>query len=241
MLSLNENRVKELLETRLTGNHKEEALLYHSSVPRKLKAVQLFYNNITSFTPSFFTTATVSTSASPPNPPPSPPLIDAASLIDDISAYIDAFFMSGKSTLDSFAHELRSLYQFTGLTGDLYFENALDQLSRNHSTSDLNAYFTSCNIRNLDWFKDLNNYRRACAHESIIPFRPSFDFDVTSGRWLNPILKLPLNPGTYPPAYADKDFYQTGQSIKEGLNEFIINSYNHVLTDILDGRTRVLP
>jgi len=134
MLSPNENRVKELLVTKLYGDHREEALLYHSSVPRKLKAVQLFYNNITSFIPSFFTTATVSTSASPPNPPPSSQLIGAASLIDDISAYIDAFFMSGKSTLDSFAHELRSLCQFTGLTGDLYFENALDQLSRNHPT-----------------------------------------------------------------------------------------------------------
>lgn len=239
MLSQNENRIKELIETRLTGIHRDEALLYHSSVPRKLKAVQLFYNNITSFTPSFFTTDTVSTSASPPNPPPSSQLIDAASLIDDISAYIDAFFLSGKSTLDSFAHELRSLYQFTGLAGDLYFENALDQLLRNHSTSDLNGYLTTCNIRNLDWFNDLRTYRRACAHESIIAFRPSFDFDVTSGRWLNPILKLPLNPGNYPPTYGDKDFYQTGQSIKGGLNEFIINSYNHVLTDILHGRTRV--
>lgn len=239
MLSPNENNVRELLETRLTGNARGEALLYHSSVLRKLKAVQLFYNNITSFIPSFFTTATASNTATPPNLTPTPELIDAASLIDDVSAYIDAFFMSGKSTLDSFAHELRSFYQFTLVTGDLYFENALDQLSSHHATSDLNTYLTGLNIRNLDWYRDLTNYRRACTHETIIPFRPSFDFDVASERWLNPILKLPLNPGTYPPAYADKDFYQTGQSIRKGLKQFIIDSYNHIHTDILTGRTKL--
>ena len=113
MLSPNENNVKGLLETRLTGDAGGEALLFHSSVLRKLKAVQLFYERIISFIPSFFTTATASTSAASPNFSSTPELIDAASLTDDISAYIDAFFMSCKSTLDSFAHELRCLYQFT--------------------------------------------------------------------------------------------------------------------------------
>jgi hypothetical protein len=149
--------------------------------------------------------------------------------------------MSGKSTLDSFAHELRSLYQFTPVTGDLYFENALDQLSSRHSATHLNTYLTTLNIRSLDWYRDLTNYRRACTHESIIPFRPSFEFDVPSGRWLNPILKLPQNPGTYPPTYADKDFYQTGQLISEGLKQFIIDSYDHILTDILAGQTTLPP
>lgn len=239
MLSQNENSVKELIETRLTGNDKEEALLYHFSVVRKLRAVELFYNNITAFTPKFSATATLS--ASYPSLPPGQQLIDITSFIDDTSAYIDAFFMIAKSTLDSFAHELRNVYQFSGQTGDLYFEDALNQLSRNHSTSALNTYFTSSNIRNLDWFRDLNNYRRACAHESIIPFRPSLDFDVASGRWLEPILKLPLNPGTYPPIYSDKNFYQTGHSIKEGLKAFIISSYDNVYTDILNNRTRIPP
>jgi len=238
MLSENENRVKELIESGLTGNDKEEALLYHFSVGRKLKAVELFYNSTIASTPKFSTTATLSTSNSAP--PPGQELIDATSLIDDISAYIDAFFMIARSDLDSFAHELRSLYQFSGRAGNLYFENALDQLLSNHSSCSLNLYFTSSNVRNQDWFKELNGYRRACAHESIIPFRPSLDFDVASGRWLEPILKLPDIPGSYPLVYSHKDFYQTGQSIKEGLSAFIISSYDNVLTDILNNRTKIV-
>lgn len=146
MLSQNEIRVKELIGTRLTGNDQQELLLYHFSVVRKLRAAQIFYENVRTLIPKFvgiFTSATITLSASSTTPPPSGDLVDLDSLIDNASANIDAFFMSAKSTLDSFAHELRSLYGFGGHSGDIYFEDAVQLLSTNHSSSSLQTYFSS--------------------------------------------------------------------------------------------------
>jgi len=240
MLSQNETRVRELIETKLLGNDREETLLYHFSVGRKLRAVELFYSNIKNiFIPQFSGTATLS--ASSISQPPGQELIDLSSLIDDASANIDAFFMSAKSALDSFAHELRSLYGFGGHTGDLYVENAVELVSTNHSDTALQTYFNSSNLRDSDWFTDLKRYRRACTHESIIPFKPSFDFDLISGQWKELFVKLPLNPGTFPPVFDNKNFIGTGETIKEGLRIFLISSYDKVFTDILDNKTKIVP
>jgi len=149
MLSQEEVQVKELIEGRTTGIDQEELLLYHFSVCRKLRATEIFYERVQNLIPTFvgiFTSTTVTLSGGSSSPPPRQDLVDLDSLIDNASSNIDAFFMSAKSTLDSFAHELRSLYGFGGHTGDLYIEEALRLLSLNHPTSFLQTYFVSLDI-----------------------------------------------------------------------------------------------
>lgn len=238
MLSESESHVRELIEDRLAANAKEEILLYHYSVERKLKAAELFFQNVIDILPTFFQSATA-TSGSVEVPPG---LLDLESTINNISAYIDAFFMSAKSTLDTFAHELRSLYGFSNHIGDLYFENALDLLRKHHFSTELNLYLISCNIRDSSWFQELNSYRRASAHESIIPIRPSIDIDVLDGQltWKDPILKLPLNPAQKPPDFNGKNFKTIGKLIKDKLQKLIIDSYDKILIDIHSNRTRIV-
>jgi len=147
--------------------------------------------------------------------------------------------MSSKSTLDSFGHEIRSLYDLGGHKGDLYFENALDLLIAHHSGSNLNSYIISSNIRNNSWYQDLKAYRKASAHESIIQIKPSLDFDFLTGRWKDIWLKLPLNPTQRPLNYDGKNFTDTGKKIKESLFKFIIESYDAVLNDVRNGKTKI--
>jgi hypothetical protein len=233
MLSVSQKEVQNLIETKLAGLDKDDALLFHISVERKLTSVDLWFQNVSEVTPSFIQQyGTWSTSDKPE--------FDINSFLVKMSAYIDAFFMSGKSTLDSYAHEIRSLYGLGGHTGPLYFDNVLDLLPIHNHDSSLNSFFSSSNIRNIDWFKDLNSYRRASAHESIIQIKPTLDFDYLTGQWKEILLKLPIDPTQRPLTYNGKNFFDTGNMIKVNLFKFIIEGYNAILNDILNIRTKIV-
>lgn len=237
MLSENEKQVKELIEAKLSGTNQEEARLFHISVERKLEAMRLWFQNVEDLLPDITpTTGTYSTGVYSETREP----ISLESTLNKMSAYIDAFFMSAKSTLDTFAHEVRNLYGLGNHGDDLYFENAIDLIKRHHSDSELNSYVESIDIKNSIWFSDLKLYRGASAHESIIQIKPSIDLDFLSGEWKNLILKLPIDPTQRPLAYNGKNFINTGKEIKDELTKFIIKSYKKILTDINNGKTKII-
>lgn len=239
MLSDNAKKIGELIETKLLSPIKDEGLLYHYSVERKLKAVEIFYQNASDifFTDFIQTAQTASTTGSSGNF-----VIDPESTFNRISAYIDAFFMSAKSTMDAFAHELRMLYDFRGHVGDIYFENALDLIRAHHTSSELNLYIDPLNIRGSQWYTDLNSYRKASAHESIIPIRPVVVYDILSGQmqFREASLKLPIDPTQKPHIYNGKNFTETGRLIKEQLHTFIVNCYEKIFIDINSNRTVIV-
>lgn len=237
MLSENEKQLRELIEDKLIGSNKEETRLFHISVERKIEAMRLWFKNVEDLLPDIVTTiGTYTTGGHLETREP----ISLESTLNKISAYIDAFFMSAKSTLDTFAHEVRNLYGLNNHSGKLYFENAIDLLKRHHFDSELNSYLGVIDIENSIWFSDLNLYRRASAHESIIQVKPSLDLDFLSGAWKNLILKLPIDPNQRPPVYNGKNFINTGKEINDKLNEFIIESYNKILNDIYNSKTKII-
>lgn len=240
MLSENERHIRNLIESGLSGSEKEKAQLYHYSTIRKLEAVKFWLQDVENLTkpdliirPQSTLSVTASGSAEIiPSGYPDPELT-----LTKISAYIDAFFMSGKSTLDAFAHEVRNLYGFSGHSGDLYFENVLDLLPRYTPNSELSSYLSSTNIINLPWYQDLKSYRHASTHESIIGIKPSVEMDFFTGEWKPVILKLPLDPTQIPLQYDGKNFIETGKLIRDELQSLIINSYDKILGDIQASKT----
>lgn len=232
MLSEKQKEIQTLIESKLSGLDKDDALLFHVSVERKLASVDLWFQHVLDLTPSFIQYGTLSSSAESE--------FDINSFLVKISAYIDAFFMSAKSTLDSFGHEIRSLYGLGGHTGDLYFEDILNLLPQHHGHSSLNTYLDSLNIRNADWYRDLKSYRKASAHESIIPVEPSLNLDFLTGLWRTILLKLPLDPTQRPLVYDGKNFIDSGKMIKDNLYNLILDSYNKILEDIRNGFTRIV-
>ena len=239
MLSEGQKKIQNLIETKLSGNDKDEALLFHVSVERKLASVEIWFENVESMLPDFVVQpGTLSGDTG----------VEAQNLTDDdvhsyltrMSAYIDAFFMSGKSTLDTLAHEIRSLYDLGGHTGDLYFEAALDLIGAHHSNCSLNSYLTSLNIRSCQWYMDLSSYRRACAHESIIQIQPSVEVNYLTGESKEVLLKLPTDPAQRPLAYDRKNFVSTGREIRDNLRKLITESYDKVLDDIKRGTTKIV-
>lgn len=231
MLSENQNEVQNLIESKLSGLDKDDALLFHISVERKLTSVDLWFQNVDAMIPSFISYGASDASSSE---------FDINTFLVNISANIDAFFMSGKSTLDSFGHEIRSIYGLGEHSGDLFFENVLDLLPAHHSNSNLESYITSLNIRNSAWYQDLNAYRRASAHESIIQIKPTLDFDFLTGQWKDVWLKLPIDPTQRPLDYDGKNFIDTGKEIKDNLFKLIIESYDTILDDIKNGKTKII-
>jgi len=232
MLSESQTEVQNIIEAKLSGLDKEDALLFHISVERKLSSVELWFQNVADLAPGFIQYGTSDASSKSE--------FDINSFLIKISANIDAFFMSGKSTLDSFGHEIRSLYGLGGHRGDLYFENVLDLLIAHHGISNLNSYMTSSNIRSNSWYQDLKAYRKASAHESIIQIKPSLDFDFLTGRWKEIWLKLPLDPTQRPLNYNGKNFIDTGKKIKESLFKFITENYDAILKDIKNNKTKII-
>ena len=68
MLSANQNQIRTLIETGFTGADREEALLYHVSVERKLESVKLWLQNVETSLPDVFSiprTYTTSTADEP--------------------------------------------------------------------------------------------------------------------------------------------------------------------------------
>jgi len=237
MLSENEKQVIELIESKFTYYNQGETRLFHVSVERKLEAMRLWFQNVEDLLPDIVSTiGTYSTGVDSEIREP----ISIGSTLNNLSAYIDAFFMSAKSTLDTFAHEVRNIYGLNNHCGDIYFENAIDLLKRYHSDSELNSYVEANDIKNSIWYSDLKLYRKASIHESIIQIKPSLDLDFLSGEWKNIILKLPVDPTQRPPSYNGKNFINTGKDIKDKLNKFIIESYNKILNDINNRKTRII-
>jgi len=241
MLSEDETSIITFIESNLLGNNREEARLYHYSVVRKLWAVRFWFQNVEMLIQPDLILSTQNITASGDAGLSSNYQTDSESTITKISSYIDAFFMSGKSTLDTFAHEVRNLYGFGGHSGDLYFENALDLLAQLHSNSELNNYLSSTNIRNLQWYQELKAYRHASTHESIIAIQPSVEMDFFTGKWKPIILKLPLDPAQKPLQYNGKNFIETGKLIRDGLQKLLIQSYSKVIIDIRSNRTAIIP
>ncbi len=239
MLSHNQSQIRILIETGFTGTDKEEALLYHVSVERKLESVKLWFQNVETSLPDVFSIPGTYTSHA------DAPVIEERREIPNleptlirISAYIDAFFMSGKSTLDTFAHEIRHLYGFGGHTGDLYFNDIPTMLRNHHSNTELYSYINSINFGNLSWYKDLSLYRKASTHESIIKIKPTLDMDILTTEWRT-LLKLPLDPAQRSLQYNGKNFIDTGSEIRDGLFSLIIESYDKVLDDVNNNKTEI--
>lgn len=227
MLSESERQIKELIETKVSGANKEEALLFHISVERKLEAVKMWLQNVETIWPDF--TTLIGTSSVHLGEKLESKDDSIEPTIIKISAYIDSFFMSGKSVLDALAHEIRSLYGFGGHTGKLCFDYFLILLNKYHQGSNLDLYLTPLNILHSDWYKDLNHYRRISTHESIIPIKSSGDFDLQNGEWKNFICKLPDG----------KNFMSTGRQINDNLYRLITESYNKILNDIKHKKTKI--
>lgn len=232
MLSESQKEVQIRIESKLSGSDKDDALLFHVSVERKLNSVNLWLQYAAELIPPFIKPDTFSTGRES--------IIDMSSFLIRISAYIDAFFMSSKSTLDCFGHEVRSIYGLGGHTGDLYFENILDLLPIHHSVSKINSYICGLNIRSADWFKELKSYRKASAHESIVPIEPTANLDFLTGQWKLGLLKLPIDPAQRPLLYNGKNFIDTGKLIKENLYDLIVKSYDEILNDIQNNKTKMI-
>jgi len=241
MVSPNQRQIRVFIENSFTGADKEEALLYHISVERKLESVKLWFQSVETIMPDMFQfpATYTSTADEPVSETRTEDISNLEFTIIRISSYIDAFFMSGKSTLDTFAHEIRHLYGFGNHSGDLYFNEIIPLLTNHHSDSELFSYFDSINFEDLTWYKDLNLYRRASTHESIIPIRPSLDLDFLTSEWRNPILKLPLDTTQRPLQYNGKNFIDSGREIKDGLYSLVIESYNKIFADVNDNKTRI--
>ena len=240
MLSERELRVRKLIENNLSGNDLEETLLYHHSVERKLEAVKMWFQNVETILPDFIQLSFTQTYNTSGKVELLEETISFKSTFVKISAYIDAFFMSGVSTLDAFAHEIRMVYGLGGHHGDLYFRGLPNLLLRNHSDTELNSYLVSVEIKNSSWYKDLNSYRRASTHESIIPIRLSGDLDVLSAEWKKFIIKLPLDPSQRPLSYNSKNFIDIGMEIRDKLQGFISESYNKISNDIETCKTKII-
>jgi len=241
MLSQNENQIKQHIESSLTGTDKEEAFLYHISVERKLEAVNLWFENVQTILPDVFPfTRTYSTTAEREEREERVNVLpDMESTIINISAYIDAFFMGAKSALDTFAHEIRTLYGLAGHTGDLYFSDIHGLLRSHHPDTELFSYLDSLNINHSSWYEDLNLYRRASTHERILSIRPTLGLDFLTSEWRDPILKLPLDTTQRPLQYDGKNFIDTGLEIKEGLRNLVIEGYDKILNDITNNKTKI--
>jgi len=240
MLSTNENQIRILIETNFTGADREEALLFHVSVERKIESVKLWLQNVEASLPDVFSIPGTYTSHA------DAPVIEERREIPNlepaairISAYIDAFFMSGKSTLDTFTHEIRHLYGFGGHTGDLYFNDILGMLRNHHSNTELYSYINSINFDDLPWYRDLSQYRKASTHESIIPIKPTLDMDFLTTEWGTPLLKLPLDTTQRPLQYNGKNFIDTGREIRDGLFSLVIEGYDKILDDVNNNKTRL--
>jgi hypothetical protein len=232
MLSESHKEVQALIEDKLTGLDKDDALLFHISVERKLASTDLWLQNVVELLPDFIQSSSTSGSDN-----------RTESGIDRFlfktSAYIDAFFMSAKSALDCFGHEIRSIYGLGGHSGDLYFENVLDLLPVHHNQCNITTYFVAQNIRCSGWYSELKAYRKASTHESIIRIEPSLNIDYLTGQWKTILLKLPLDPTQRPFLYNGKNFIDTGNMIKSSLYKFIIVSFDNMLADVKSSLTRI--
>jgi hypothetical protein len=237
MISINADKIRDLIETAFSGPEREEALLFHVSVERKAKALILFYELVEKSLPNFVKINSQSTSSL--DRKEAEEIIDIKPLLSEISAYIDAFFMSGRSTMDAFAHEIRSIYGLGGHTGNLYFSKVPSLLRRFHDNSRMSSYFQSNDVENQAWYKELNIYRHASTHESIIPFMPSISIDPLTSEWKKPILKLPIDPTSRPLQYNSKNFVDIGKSIREGLSKLLVGIYDEILQDIVESKTKI--
>lgn len=239
MLSESQRKIQTLIETRLSNTEKDEALLFHVSVERKLLSIDIWLGEVKeNILPVFITQyGTYSTGGRSKT---EEEMVDLDSILVKLSAYMDAFFMSGKSVLDAFAHEIRSLYGLGSHTGDLYFGDIPGLFSTHHPNTSLDKYLNSLNIKDSEWYKNLNSYRTACAHESIIQIKPSIDLDFLRGHWETMLLKLPIDPAKKPLSYDGKNFIETGKIIKDKLYGLIEKSYDKILDDIKSGQTKIV-
>lgn len=232
MLSESHKEVQTLIENKLSGLDKDDALLFHISVERKLASTDLWLQNVVELLPELIQSSSMPSSDNRA-------VFDIDRFLFKTSAYIDAFFMSAKSALDCFGHEIRSLYGLGGHSGDLYFENVLDLLPVHQNRSNISTYFISQNVRGSGWYTELKAYRKASTHESIIPIEPSLNIDYLTGQWKTILLKLPMNPTQRPFLYNGKNFIDTGNMIKSSLYDFIIGSYENMLVDIKGSLTKI--
>ena len=237
MLSTSQKEVQVLIENKLSGTDRDEAFLFHVSVERKLASVDLWFRHVEIILPDFTSQSETYSAGDSKIETENRAVLD--SVLIKMSAYIDAFFMSGRSTLDTFGHEIRSLYGLGGHSGNLYFPEALELIRTEHGNSCLNTCLNSLDIENSQWYRDLNSYRSACAHESIIQINPSRDFDFLKGEWKEILLKLPMDPGQRPWSYNRKNFVDTGKTIRNELYELIETSYDRMLDDIKSGQTKI--
>lgn len=181
--------------------------LYNSSVEQKLWSAEYYCKSLNSLDINdYLRPQNTSVTQSYGNTYSAYALLDTVWLCKDLNRLIDGFFMNIMSALDTLAHEIFVIYEFSRHPDKIYISTAKTELQSAHPHSSISGIIDS--LLRTTWYLEYKPYRTCTTHESLIRYdNISFKFDPINNQFIlsNPIT-LPDDPKVRPYTYAMNRF-----------------------------------
>jgi hypothetical protein len=123
--------------------------------------------------------------------------------LPDLNAYcynlnklLDGFFTSLRSSLDTLAHHMITIYSSCKQPEKLYIRNISAIISLNYEKSKVPNILDK--RLKEDWFNELCLYRDCTTHENLIPYTMNIPYAMPSLEFQEPVIMLPDDPKLWP-------------------------------------------
>lgn len=235
MPEIAQQKIRELFESTVHDSRLvNDFALFDSSVSQKLWSTEYYFKQLLSLDirqfevlPSASDTQSYGTTII------QTPTLDISNYCSYLNLFLDGFFMTTMSTLDTLAHEIFILYESQPVPARIYIDTARNMLLDIHPNSEVGQLLDE--QLNKPWFSEFEPFRHCTTHESLIRHNDIvYRFDHVARHYkLFRKIKLPDNPQVRPFTYnRNRVASEYCQSIFRKVQWLVINVYKHALRDI---------
>ena len=227
MPATNQERLLSLVQAHPAGSHLlDEVLHFHMSVKQKLWSIDYFNGQVQDLKPEVLYQARTQGNTL---------VLDRSTDVEGFGLYanllLDGFLMNTVSALDTFAHEVKALYQFHRPPSKVYIRRIEGCLAREHAGRALTTYLSVELAKR--WFDTLTVYRHCTTHESLVGANVRFDASLITGDLQYAYVPLPDDPRHRPFTYkSGRELKSYCSSVRAHVVTLIRHSYYCIIQDI---------
>lgn len=168
-------------------------------------------------------------------------IIDKDRVVFDINFWLDGYFFTAMSILDTVAHQIDHLYKIYPEGKNIFIDKIRERLDYKNKKWKLNKILKKIEAKN-SWYKNFKNYRNTITHESVISRELPIIYSASDQEEDLRSIYLPANPKLRPPKVIKQSKYEMTNLIKnynKRIEKFVNEIYSSVLEDIKN--TKKLP
>lgn len=222
--------------------------IFNFSIHQKIEEYNFYYNKIANFNiedykilepvPSEYNAALGETST---HSYTERKIIEKDRLMFDVNFWLDGYFFTAMSLLDTIAHQVDHLYKVYPKLSPIFIDKIRNNLESKNKQWKINGTLRKIEAKN-SWYRSFKDYRNTITHESVISRELPIKYIASDQEEDLKTIYLPAQPKIRPPKIIEQSRFEMSNLIKK-YNKRLESLVNDIYISILEDtkKTKKLP